>query len=764
MRFGGFFFGVVVPLAALVVAIWAASLARGRRQPAPSEERLAALEEQVRGLLYRVWALEQRRPPAPPAAAQEPDAEPVEAAPSRPAWAAPAAPAAPPPGPPIVAAAPPGIPPAPAPAPVFEPPGPRPRMDLEQRIGARWATWVGVVALVVAVALFLKWSFDNNLLGPKARVILGLAAGGASLIGGLALHRRRDLPYLSEGLAGLGLALLYLSLFAAHALWGLLSVGPAFASMAAVTLLGALVAVASSRQVTAVLAVLGGLLTPVLLTVEQPDERNLLAYLLVLDVLVLAVARWRTWPALNRVAWAGTAALLAPTLLRDLAAPHPLTRLVLLSALFALFLLVPLLRERTERRRYEEIDLLLVVGNAAGYFWAVYVTLERWRPGLEWPWALALAIVYRLVAADYASRVSDDEGTIIVHEGIAWTFLTLTFPLAFDGHWVTFAWAAQGVMLLWATRRLLTPVAAWGGLAALLMAAVRAAVVDRYWYPETTPVWNLAFLVHLLVVLAAAVGGVLVGQARSPRLGAPAEALRTILWFVAPIVLAVLLWREPSDLWPAFLLSAELVLVGSLARGTASPGLVAATLVVAGTVLARTLIADDRLHRMAAESLLNAPLGARVAACAALALAGGALARTREWAQAAVLGRVLSGVAGLALLYVLSVNWTRYQDVALAAARRARQLDLAGEIRWRTQVGLSVLWTLYAALALAWGFLRATAAVRYAALGLFGLTVFKVFLVDMAAVSTAWRIVSFLILGLVLLGVSLLYQKTRQTA
>ena len=134
------------------------------------------------------------------------------------------------------------------------------------------------------------------------------------LLGGLLLHRRQDVPYLSEGLAGGGLGCLYLSLFAAHVLYGLIGPTAAFTSMFAVTLLGTLVAVLSGRLSTAVLAVLGGLLTPVLLRVERPDERNLLAYLLVLDVLVLLVARFRTWPALTQLAWGGSALLLLQTL------------------------------------------------------------------------------------------------------------------------------------------------------------------------------------------------------------------------------------------------------------------------------------------------------------------------------------------------------------------------------------------------------------------------------------------------------------------
>src|SRR5262249_44659674 len=186
----------------------------------------------------------------------------------------------------------------------------------------------------------------------------------------------------------------------------------------AVTLLGVLASVVSSRQITAVLTVIGGLLTPVLLTVEQPDERNLFVYLLVLDLLVLALARFRAWPALARVAWIGTALLVAAALAREPDLPHPLTRLTLLSALFVLFLAVPLIQPLAQRRRQAEINLLLVVANAAGYFWAVYVTLEPWHPRAEGIYALALVVVYRLVSADYATRVPNDEATVALHEGV----------------------------------------------------------------------------------------------------------------------------------------------------------------------------------------------------------------------------------------------------------------------------------------------------------------------------------------------------------
>lgn len=191
-------------------------------------------------------------------------------------------------------------PPAPAPPRLsrLEPPPsgearPAPSGDLEERIGARWATWVGVVVTVFGVGLFVRWTIQNDLVGPGARVILGLLAGASLLAGGLWLRGKNALPYLSQGLAGGGLALLYLSLFAAHAVYGFVGPAAAFSAMSAVTLAGILVAVATDRQATAILALLGGLLTPKLVFAERPDERVLLGYLIVLDLLVLGAARSR---------------------------------------------------------------------------------------------------------------------------------------------------------------------------------------------------------------------------------------------------------------------------------------------------------------------------------------------------------------------------------------------------------------------------------------------------------------------------------------
>lgn len=743
----------VLPLIAIAIALLALRAARGRPGEERSQKRIADLEARVRVLLERVWLLEQAgRPRQEPA----PGGVVVEQAPAGPITA-PAAGIAAPVSPIPVAE------PATAVAAPAAPAQAKRGLDLEQRIGARWTTWVGVVLILFGISFFLRWSFESNLIGPGGRVILGLIGGAALLAAGLSLHRRRDVPYLSEGLSGGGLATLYLSLYAAHAVYGLLAAIPAFSFMFVVTGAGAAVAVASNRQVTAVLTLLGGLLTPLLLATDRPDERILLGYLLVLDLLVLAVARSRSWPTLNRLAWAGTVVLAATAVLRPPGPPYPLTRLVLLSALFALFLAVPLARSWMERQRVDQLDLALAVGNGAAYFWAVYLTLEPWQAAAAGPYALAQALLYALVAAAYRKRVPEDEPTVLVHLGVSVIFLTLAIPLILDGPWVTLVWAAIGVLLLAMAPSVPTPVASWGGLAALLLASFRALAFDPYWYPPIVPVRNVAYLIHLLVVAALAVGGSVATSVPGNQVKhLTSEGLRSVLWVLAALLLAVLFWSEPRGLWPAALLTAAVLALGWLARTIPAPAFLIATPLVAMVLLARIMVEDAEIARGASARLINAPLLVRIAACGALALAGSWLARSQAAAAAAPIGRALSSGAGALLLIVLSLGWTQHQEVRLRAARSASQWELAGQIEWTAQVGLSVLWTLYAAATLGWGFVRSLPAVRYAALGLFALVIAKVFLVDLSSVQTVYRIVSFLILGVVLLGVSVLYQKARK--
>jgi uncharacterized membrane protein len=108
------------------------------------------------------------------------------------------------------------------------------------------------------------------------------------------------------------------------------------------------------------------------------------------------------------------------------------------------------------------------------------------------------------------------------------------------------------------------------------------------------------------------------------------------------------------------------------------------------------------------------------------------------------------------LWFVMSIE-THTFFRAQAAAQKL--VDDADHERWLGQMALSVLWSVYAGTLAAVGFIRRSAPVRWAALGLFGLTIIKVMLVDLAQLQQLYRIIAFLVLGVLLLVVAWGYHR-----
>jgi uncharacterized membrane protein len=117
---------------------------------------------------------------------------------------------------------------------------------------------------------------------------------------------------------------------------------------------------------------------------------------------------------------------------------------------------------------------------------------------------------------------------------------------------------------------------------------------------------------------------------------------------------------------------------------------------------------------------------------------------------------VLLVVALITLWFLLTVETYTY-----FAARAALQKTAEGyqHEHWLGQMALSVLWSIYAAVLAAVGFVRRSPAIRWAALSLFALTVVKVMLIDIAVLQQLYRIIAFLVLGLLLLVVTWGYHK-----
>src|SRR5438477_12736735 len=103
-------------------------------------------------------------------------------------------------------------------------PTPKPKRDLESLIGAHWLNRIGIAAVLVGAAYFLKYAFENNWVGPEIRVGIGMICGISVLV-----WSERVLPPFSHSLKVLAVGILYLSIWAAAEMYSLIGGGAAFA-------------------------------------------------------------------------------------------------------------------------------------------------------------------------------------------------------------------------------------------------------------------------------------------------------------------------------------------------------------------------------------------------------------------------------------------------------------------------------------------------------------------------------------------------------
>lgn len=182
-------------------------------------------------------------------------------------------------------------------------PPPPPEPSLEERLGGRLPVWIGSVALALAGAFLVKYSFDQGWLSPAVRVALGVAFGVALVAFGEQLQARW--PRIAAGLPAAGIADLFACFLAATNLYHLIPAAVGFGLMALTAVAGVILALRHG-PIVALIGLLGGFLTPALISTGHPSARSLFGYLLVLLAATFTVARRRAWSAVLGVALLGS--------------------------------------------------------------------------------------------------------------------------------------------------------------------------------------------------------------------------------------------------------------------------------------------------------------------------------------------------------------------------------------------------------------------------------------------------------------------------
>lgn len=174
------------------------------------------------------------------------------------------------------------------------------------RLREHWMIWLGGGCVGLAGIFLVRYSIDQGMLGPAARIALALISGLALHAGAISLRLRGGAHPALAALAAGGSITLFAALLAALHLYQMLSPAVAFMLLAAVAL-GTMALALLQGPVLAMMGLLGAYAVPLLVGGDSGAINVVLVYVLIISAAALVLFRYveRLWLCRGVLAGAG---------------------------------------------------------------------------------------------------------------------------------------------------------------------------------------------------------------------------------------------------------------------------------------------------------------------------------------------------------------------------------------------------------------------------------------------------------------------------
>lgn len=307
---------------------------------------------------------------------------------------------------------------------------------------------IGIVVLFFGGAFLARYAAETGFFPIEVR-LMGLAAG-AMLLLGIGWRLREKSRNYALILQGGGIAVLYLTVFAALKLYQLVTPGFALPLMIVIALAAAVLSVAQNALVLAVIGFTGGFLAPLLTSTGSGSHIALFSYYAVLNLGIFTIAWFRAWRVLNLVGFIFTFGIAGTFRALSYGPEDLLSMDFFLLLFFVMYVAISILfslRQPPNLKGY--VSGSLVFGLPIATF-ALHASLvQHIEFGLAWS-ALGFGVFYLAVAiALYLSRNPNLRLLAEAFAALGVVFASLAVPLAFDQQTTAAMWAVEGAGLLW---------------------------------------------------------------------------------------------------------------------------------------------------------------------------------------------------------------------------------------------------------------------------------------------------------------------------
>lgn len=365
--------------------------------------------------------------------------------------------------------------------PPFETPSeekaPKEAKDFERFIGENLAGKIGIAILVLGIGYFVKYAIDREMINEAGRVALGLISGCILLA--IAHRQRNSYRTFSSLLVSGGIATFYFTITIAFQQYQMFGQTLAFIIMVVITAFSVLLSVLYDRKELAAISLLGGLGAPFMVSTGQGNHVVLFSYLLILNTGMLVLAGLRRWNIINALSFIGTVLIYAAWLLNEIyytTAPHYGDALLFASLFYVVFFVMNALPQLRRNEVFTRFQTFILLFNSFLFFAAGMAILKHWGQTEYQGIFTALLAVFNFVPALIFYRRERANSKLALYLfGLVLVFVSLVAPVQLKGNYITLFWAAEAAMLLWFSRPAQMPLAKTASL--LLVGLMMVSVV-----------------------------------------------------------------------------------------------------------------------------------------------------------------------------------------------------------------------------------------------------------------------------------------------
>ena len=680
---------------------------------------------------------------------------------------------------------------------------PKQPSDLEKIIGESWINKIGILIVVIGVAIGAKYSIENELISPLTRIILGYLMGIGLL--GFGIKLKPKFEGYSAVLVSGAISIFYFITYFAYSFYDLIPQALAFVMMLIFTAFTVFTAIKYNRVVIAHIGLIGAYAVPFLLSSGSGRVDILFSYMLIINLGILFISIKKDWKSLHYSAffftWMIYGSWFADKSFDSGLQGYEALGIGFATAFFLVFYGVSLFNNIISKEKLDKVNIILILLNSFIYYGFGYgifnghSILDSYL-GL---FTLFNAAIHFAVLFFIKSKKLADSTLFYSTLAMVFTFITIAIPIQLDGNWVTLMWTAQGTILFWLGKT--KKISIYEKISLPILGLAFLSFLEdwsRYRYAVDLDIhafWNINFLTGVFAVLG--YGFTVYLSIKHPDAEIEKNSpFNTIKSFYLPVLLvltAYLTFRNEIgyffDYWYE-----STSLKGKEIGETDEFSLYNYDIEIFKNIyiLVYSLIFFGGMALLNFYKFKNKVLGISAIAIGLLVLFAAQTFGVGELGELrySYINGNSNKYFNVSFNYIL-IRYPLWSSIAFALwaifKNAKTQLEntkfhiflevvihisilnfLSNElVTWMDlagyqdvfKLGLSILWSVYSLLLVSLGIYQKKKYLRISALVLFGITLAKLFLYDISNLSTISKTIVLIILGLLLLIISFLYNK-----